>query len=112
MSKKVSYVARTTANEVSAGKGFFVQGVVTYVVMDDLVVKPMSVISSTTLLNKFNVKDLSAFEEKVVDFKMYEDLSHFSILYMSLKGPNNEEYVKDLMGRPNDEKPHYDQQKD
>ncbi|XP_057489362.1 uncharacterized protein LOC130775221 [Actinidia eriantha] len=74
MSKEAAYVSRTTANEVSAGKGGFVQGVVTYMVMDDLVVKPMSGISSITLLNKFNIKDLSALEEKVVDFGMDEGL--------------------------------------
>ena len=83
MSKEAAYVARTTANEVSAGKVGFVQGVVTYMVMDDLVVKPMSGISSITLLNKFNVKDLSALEEKVVDFGMDEVcLSHFSCLHL------------------------------
>ncbi|PSS32603.1 Mitochondrial distribution and morphology protein [Actinidia chinensis var. chinensis] len=63
-----------STNEVSAGKGGFVQGVVTYMVMDDLVVKPMSGISGITLLNKFNVKDLSALEERVVDFGMDEGL--------------------------------------
>ncbi|XP_057489780.1 uncharacterized protein LOC130775675 [Actinidia eriantha] len=73
MSKNVAYVTRTTANEVSAEEGF-VQGLVTYMVMDDLVVKPMSGISSITLLNKFNIKDLSALEEKVVDFGMDEGL--------------------------------------
>ncbi|GFY83628.1 hypothetical protein Acr_03g0004020 [Actinidia rufa] len=74
MSEEVTYVARTTANEVSEGKGGFVQGVVTYMVMDDLVVKPTSIISSITLLNKFNIKDLNALEEKVVDFGMDEGL--------------------------------------
>ncbi|XP_057489618.1 uncharacterized protein LOC130775528 isoform X1 [Actinidia eriantha] len=74
MSKEVAYVTRTTAKEVSAAKGGFVQGVITYMVMDDLVVKPMSIISSITLLNKFNIKDLSALEEKVVDFGMDEGL--------------------------------------
>ncbi|KAK7849088.1 hypothetical protein CFP56_003741 [Quercus suber] len=36
-------------------------------VMDDLVVKPMSSISCVTLLNRFNVKDVGVLEEKVVD---------------------------------------------
>ena len=35
--------------------------------MDDLEVKPMSIISSTiTLLNTFNVKEIGALDEKVV----------------------------------------------
>ncbi|KAL8257589.1 hypothetical protein R6Q59_029630 [Mikania micrantha] len=49
-------------------KGGYVKEVVTYMVMDDLVVKPMSTISSITLINKFSVKDLSQLEEKVVSF--------------------------------------------
>ncbi|RVX13796.1 hypothetical protein CK203_010334 [Vitis vinifera] len=44
--------------ESSSDEGGFVRGVVTYMVMDDLVVKPMSTISSITLLNKFNVKEV------------------------------------------------------
>ncbi|KAK4719431.1 hypothetical protein R3W88_017769 [Solanum pinnatisectum] len=43
-------------------------------VMDDLVVKPMSTISSITLLNKFNVKDVGVLHEKVVHFGMEEVL--------------------------------------
>jgi hypothetical protein len=48
-----------------SGKGF-VEGIVTYTVMDDLAVTPMSSISSITLLNTFAVKDLGALQEKVV----------------------------------------------
>ncbi|KAM3318158.1 hypothetical protein ACQJBY_035731 [Aegilops geniculata] len=48
-----------------SGKGY-VQGIVTYTVMDDLTVTPMSSISSITLLNTFAVKDLSALQEKTV----------------------------------------------
>jgi len=43
-------------------------------VMDNLEVKPMSAISSITLLTKFNVRDLGAVEEKVVDFGVDEVL--------------------------------------
>jgi hypothetical protein len=49
-----------------------VKGVITYMVMDKLEVKPMSTISSITLLTKFNVRDVRAVEEKVVDFGMDE----------------------------------------
>ena len=41
-------------------------------VMDDLEVKPMSTISSITLLNKFNVKHIGALEEQVVELGMDE----------------------------------------
>ncbi|KAF5777971.1 hypothetical protein HanXRQr2_Chr12g0542051 [Helianthus annuus] len=50
----------------------FVKGLVTYMVMDDLAVSPMSTISNITLLNKFNIKDLGDLEEKVVDMGMNE----------------------------------------
>ncbi|PWA35824.1 hypothetical protein CTI12_AA605870 [Artemisia annua] len=47
--------------------GGFVNGTVTYMVMDDLVVSPMSTIStSIACLNKHNIKDFGALEEKVV----------------------------------------------
>jgi hypothetical protein len=45
----------------------YVRGVVTYMVMDDLTVEPMSTISSITLLNTFNVKDVSFLQEKMVN---------------------------------------------
>ncbi|XP_020552589.1 uncharacterized protein LOC105170877 isoform X3 [Sesamum indicum] len=41
----------------------FVKGAVTYMVMDDLSVKPLSTKSTISLLQKFNVRDV---EEKVV----------------------------------------------
>ncbi|KAF3337467.1 hypothetical protein FCM35_KLT18054 [Carex littledalei] len=43
-----------------------VEGVVTYFVMDDLTVVPMSSISSIALLNKLQIKDLGSLEEKTV----------------------------------------------
>jgi hypothetical protein len=46
--------------------GGFVQGIVTYTVLDDLRVTPMSAISSITLLNTFAVADLGDLEEKKV----------------------------------------------
>ncbi|KAE8792582.1 hypothetical protein D1007_32884 [Hordeum vulgare] len=56
-------VAQAAAGE--SGKGF-VQGIVTYTVMDDLTVTPMSSISSITLLNTLAVRDLAALQEKTV----------------------------------------------
>ncbi|MFS7961502.1 hypothetical protein Hanom_Chr08g00715841 [Helianthus anomalus] len=60
----------------------YVKEVVTYMVMDDLVVKPMSTISGITLINKFGVKDLSQLEEKNVSFGKDEGLR---LLKASLK---------------------------
>ncbi|CAN1131056.1 hypothetical protein LINPERHAP2_LOCUS6178 [Linum perenne] len=61
-------------NQNNEGGGF-VKGVVTYMVMDDLEVKPMSTISSITLLNKFNIQQVGALEEKVVELGMDEGLN-------------------------------------
>ncbi|KAF7132394.1 hypothetical protein RHSIM_Rhsim09G0162400 [Rhododendron simsii] len=68
LSKVMQYVA-------AAGEGGFVKGKVTFMVMDDLVVTPMSKISSITVLSKLNVKDVGALEEMVVDFGMAEGLN-------------------------------------
>ncbi|KAJ4798324.1 hypothetical protein LUZ62_049570 [Rhynchospora pubera] len=57
----------------SDGKGY-VKEVVTYSVMDDLTVVPMSTISSITILNKFQIKDLRSLEEKTVDVGFDEGL--------------------------------------
>uniref|UniRef100_A0ACD5UZG6 Uncharacterized protein n=1 Tax=Avena sativa TaxID=4498 RepID=A0ACD5UZG6_AVESA len=61
------------AAAVVSGKGF-VQGIVTYMVMDDLAVTPMSSISSITLLNTFAVKDIAALQEKTVQLGYKEGL--------------------------------------
>ncbi|KAG5533334.1 hypothetical protein RHGRI_027509 [Rhododendron griersonianum] len=64
LSMEIQYVA--AAEEVAAvGVSGFVKGVVTYMVMDDLVVTPMSTSSVITMLNKLNVKDVGALEERV-----------------------------------------------
>ncbi|OEL12733.1 hypothetical protein BAE44_0026248, partial [Dichanthelium oligosanthes] len=57
-----------------AGKGF-VQGVVTYSVMDDLKVAPMSTISGITLLNTFGITDISVLQEKTVQLG-YAEIHH------------------------------------
>ncbi|CAO2199036.1 unnamed protein product [Urochloa humidicola] len=55
--------------------GGFVQGVVTYTVMDDLTVTPMSAISSITLLNAFAVTNLAALQEATVRLGYREGLA-------------------------------------
>ncbi|KAL6847929.1 hypothetical protein ACP4OV_022057 [Aristida adscensionis] len=52
----------------------FVQGVVTYTVMDDLTVAPMSAISCITLLNAFAVRDIGDLQEKTVQLGYNEGL--------------------------------------
>ncbi|KAM3374729.1 putative protein isoform X1 [Capsicum galapagoense] len=74
LSRMLTYVAPPGASgAVDAPKGF-VKDVVTYMVMDNLVVKPMSTISSITLLNKLNVKDVGFLQEVEVNFGMEEAL--------------------------------------
>ncbi|KAJ8563210.1 hypothetical protein K7X08_031662 [Anisodus acutangulus] len=54
------------APPVKVAPGGFVKDVVKYMVMDDLVVKPVSVVSSITRLKEyFNVKDFGALHEEV-----------------------------------------------
>ncbi|XP_051143835.1 uncharacterized protein LOC127260177 isoform X1 [Andrographis paniculata] len=50
----------------------FVKDVVTYMVLDNLVVEPMSTISCLTLLSRFKVKDVAALEEKVVQLDFHK----------------------------------------
>ncbi|KAL7084926.1 hypothetical protein ACP275_14G252300 [Erythranthe tilingii] len=76
MSITMNYVAPPRREEYDSssdeeGLGF-VKGVVTYMVMDDLVVEPMSTISSITLLNKFSITEIGALQEKVVNLGMDE----------------------------------------
>ncbi|KAH6774704.1 hypothetical protein C2S51_013108 [Perilla frutescens var. frutescens] len=75
-------VTKNVAAEDGVG---LVKEVVTYMVMDDLVVKPMSTISSITLLTKFNVKDVAALEEKEVNLGMNEAVK---LLKASLQSKN------------------------
>ncbi|CAL4951608.1 unnamed protein product [Urochloa decumbens] len=53
----------------------FVQGIVTYTVLDNLTVTPMSAISSITLLNTFAVRDLADLQEKTVQLGYNEGLA-------------------------------------
>ncbi|KAI8539935.1 hypothetical protein RHMOL_Rhmol09G0221500 [Rhododendron molle] len=86
LSKEIEYVA--AANEVAAAEeGGFVKGVVTYMVMDDLVVTPMSTISGITMLNKFKVKEVGALEERVVHLGMPELPMGSSSVRISLSSP-------------------------
>ncbi|XP_016649986.1 PREDICTED: uncharacterized protein LOC103334340 [Prunus mume] len=76
MKTAATYVASPTsevqATYSGAGKVGYVKGLVTYMIMDDLEVKPLSTISCITLLSRFSVKDVGVLEEKVVDLGMDE----------------------------------------
>ncbi|KAI3517312.1 hypothetical protein L1887_16526 [Cichorium endivia] len=77
MSEEVAYVAlgaAKVATTPATGEVGFVKGVVTYMVMDDLAVKPMSTISTITLLNRLSIKDVCVLEEKEVVFGITEGL--------------------------------------
>ncbi|KAI3512500.1 hypothetical protein L1887_19816 [Cichorium endivia] len=67
-------VAKEAEVKKKQSTGGYVKEVVTYMVMDDLVVSPMSTISSITLINSFGVKDLSQLEEKTLPFGKDEAL--------------------------------------
>ncbi|KAI5401887.1 hypothetical protein KIW84_066375 [Lathyrus oleraceus] len=62
---------KKTSNRIKNG---FVKDAITFMVMDDLVIQPMSAISSITLLNKFNVKEIDTLQEKVVEMGMDEGI--------------------------------------
>lgn len=76
MNSEVRYVGKrkVAKNRVSDIKSGFVKDVITFMVMDDLVIQPMSTISSITLLNKFKVKEIETLQEKVVEMGMDEGI--------------------------------------
>ncbi|XVE69069.1 hypothetical protein DITRI_Ditri09bG0120000 [Diplodiscus trichospermus] len=68
--KQVINQLATVVNAPEKDEGGYVKGAITYMIMDDLAVRPMSTmstISSITLLNKFKIKDAGVLEEKVID---------------------------------------------
>jgi len=75
--------AAAAAQSGHASKGF-VQGVVTYTVMDDLKVAPMSTISGITLLNTFGITDIGTLQEKTVQLG-YNEVMLWQIVHFSLK---------------------------
>jgi hypothetical protein len=69
-----SVEAKATATGNENG---LVRSVVTYTVMDDLKVAPMSTISGITLLNTFGITDISMLDEKTVQIG-YEEVIIYS----------------------------------
>ncbi|ESW14704.1 hypothetical protein PHAVU_007G010400 [Phaseolus vulgaris] len=69
MDSKVSLIGGIPKDS-GGDKSGFVKEVVTYMVVDDLVIQPMSSISTIALLNKFNVTEMASLQEKVVVLDM------------------------------------------
>ncbi|XP_021834836.1 uncharacterized protein LOC110774587 [Prunus avium] len=88
MTTPTTYVASPTsaaqATYSGAGKVGYVKGLVTYMIMDDLEVKPaMSTISGIGLLNRLSVRDVGVPEEKVVDLGMNEGVELLKVSLQS-----------------------------
>ncbi|KAF4362975.1 hypothetical protein F8388_020491 [Cannabis sativa] len=82
ISHELPYVAAAAGGGGEGGpgslggdEGGFVKGVVTYMIMDDLQVKPMSTISSIAMLNQFHVKEVGSLVEKTVSVGLKEGLN-------------------------------------
>ncbi|CAN0897996.1 hypothetical protein LINGRAHAP2_LOCUS19449 [Linum grandiflorum] len=73
MNNKITLIVPPAAVSNSGERGF-VKEDVTYMVMDNLEVRPMSNISSIAMLKEFNVHHVSALEEKVIEVGMDEGL--------------------------------------
>lgn len=69
---QATFVHGSAAERGTSGEGGYVKGVVTYMITDDLEVKSLSSISCITMLNRFNIKDVGALEEKVIHLTMEE----------------------------------------
>ncbi|GAB2250661.1 hypothetical protein Droror1_Dr00016911 [Drosera rotundifolia] len=71
---------------VGMGNSGYVRSLVTYMIMDDLAVKPMSTVTCITdILNKFNLKDVTSLGEEVVHVGVDEGLA---LLKASLETKN------------------------
>ncbi|KAL3828508.1 hypothetical protein ACJIZ3_017310 [Penstemon smallii] len=84
MTTSVTFVAPPLPENATNEAGV-VKGVVSYMVMDDLVVKPMSTLSILTLLKEFNVRDVSVLQEKVVNLGTNEALNLLKASFYSKK---------------------------
>ena len=74
-----SFAYAQTAPTVKKETGY-VRGAATYIVMDDLIVKPISAISIVTLLNDLNIKDTSFLQEKMVEVDIKKVIMLISLI--------------------------------
>ncbi|KAE8717994.1 Detected protein of unknown function [Hibiscus syriacus] len=82
MKHKVTFVNPTIKASGSVEVGF-VKGAATYMVMDDLVVRPMSTESIITLLSELNIKDVGDLEVEVVGVGIKETVELLRALIWS-----------------------------
>ncbi|CAL4965306.1 unnamed protein product [Urochloa decumbens] len=78
MKMALQYAAPSPTGQIvsaAGGRKGFVQGIVTYTVLDNLTVTPMSAISGITLLNAFAVRDLADLQERTVQLGYNEGLA-------------------------------------
>jgi hypothetical protein len=75
MNNKINYVGE---KYISIKNGF-VTDLVTFIVMDDLVIQPMPALSGIAILNKFNIKEIGTLKEMVVELGVDEVSIKFSI---------------------------------
>ncbi|KAG5602305.1 hypothetical protein H5410_033675 [Solanum commersonii] len=87
MSVQVVYADPPGVMESKAETGFFVKEVVKYMVMDDLVVKPLSVSNITALKDYSNIKEIVSLHEEVASKLLKSSLESKPVLanaFMSL----------------------------
>ncbi|WJX21667.1 hypothetical protein P8452_11067 [Trifolium repens] len=70
MNNKINYVGE---KYISIKNGF-VTDLVTFIVMDDLVIQPMQALSGIAILNKFNIKEIGTLKEMVVELGVDEGI--------------------------------------
>ncbi|CAN1176258.1 hypothetical protein LINPERHAP2_LOCUS32442 [Linum perenne] len=68
---------KTTLLPTGGKESGFVKGVVSYMIMDNLEVKPMSTVSIMAAFNRVNIKDVAALEEKVIKVTSAEVIISF-----------------------------------
>ncbi|KAB1217964.1 hypothetical protein CJ030_MR3G014624 [Morella rubra] len=74
MSYEVRWTPTNQAKTGSTSEGGYVKDLVTYMVMDDLSVTPISMIAGIAVLNKCNIREFDVLEEMKVDFGIDEGL--------------------------------------
>ncbi|PKI74677.1 hypothetical protein CRG98_005004 [Punica granatum] len=87
--------ATPSVQEVSS----YVKDVVTCMVLDDLTAKPMSTISSISLLTKFNIQDLGILEEREINVRVNESSRPKPVSYTHLD-VYKRQVLDDLTAKP------------
>ncbi|PPD79617.1 hypothetical protein GOBAR_DD23449 [Gossypium barbadense] len=80
---QIAIVVNPKKKDSPTDEGGYVKGVITYMITDNLAVRPMSAISCITLLNKINIKDVGVLEEKTVDIGIDEGVKLLKVSLQS-----------------------------